>query len=70
MTPGWSTGEPLSYEELERIAEEQAAWRRIAVLVAQGAAEDELAAAVTSEIGQLFEADRADTMRLRATRSG
>ena len=64
MTSGSSTGEPLSFEELERIAEEQAALRRIATLVAQGAAEDELAAAVTSEIGHLFEADRANTMRL------
>jgi signal transduction histidine kinase len=64
VTPGSSTGEPRSFEELERIAEEQAALRRIATLVAQGAAEDELAAAVTSEIGHLFEADRANTMRL------
>jgi signal transduction histidine kinase len=64
VTPGSSTDKPPSFEELEQIAEEQAALRRIAILVAQGAAEDELAAAVTSEIGHIFEADRANTMRV------
>jgi signal transduction histidine kinase len=58
------TGERRSLTELERVADEQAALRRIATLVAEGATEDELAAAVTSEIGLLFRADRANTMRL------
>jgi signal transduction histidine kinase len=58
------TGERRSLAELERVADEQAALRRIATLVAEGATEDELAAAVTSEIGLLFRADRANTMRL------
>jgi signal transduction histidine kinase len=49
--------------ELERMAEEQAALRRVATLVAEGASEGELAAAVTSEIGRLFGAQRANTMR-------
>jgi signal transduction histidine kinase len=48
---------------LERVAEEQAALRRVATLVAEGATEAELAAAVTAEVGRLFEADRATTMR-------
>jgi signal transduction histidine kinase len=43
--------------------EEQAALRRIATLVAAGASEGELAAAVTSEIGRFFGAQRANTMR-------
>ena len=50
-------------EELERVAAEQAALRRVAILVAEGADERELAAAVTSEIGRLFGAQRAYTMR-------
>jgi signal transduction histidine kinase len=59
-----STGQAASFAELERIADEQAALRRIATLVAEGVGEDELADAVTLEIGQLFEAHRANTMRL------
>ena len=50
-------------EELERVAAEQAALRRVATLVARARTERELAAAVTSEIGQLFGAQRANTMR-------
>src|SRR3954447_3626734 len=49
--------------ELERIAAEQAALRRVATLVAEGADESELAAAVTREIGRLCAAHRAFTMR-------
>jgi signal transduction histidine kinase len=49
--------------ELELLAEEQAALRRIATLVAEGATEAELGAAVTHEIGRLFGAQRANTMR-------
>ena len=48
---------------LELVAEEQAALRRIATLVAEGATEAQLGAAVTSEIGRLFGAQRANTMR-------
>jgi signal transduction histidine kinase len=50
--------------DLERLAAEQAALRRIATFVAGGAAEGELAAAVTSEIGRLLGAQRANMMRL------
>jgi signal transduction histidine kinase len=48
---------------LEQLAEEQAALRRVATLVAEGASEAELGAAVTHEIGRLFGAQRANTMR-------
>jgi signal transduction histidine kinase len=49
--------------ELELLAEEQAALRRIATLVAEGATGAEVGAAVTHEIGRLFGAQRASTMR-------
>jgi GAF domain-containing protein len=43
-----------SREALTRLAEEQAALRRVATLVARGAAADELFAAVTGEVGRLI----------------
>ncbi|HZT14558.1 MAG TPA: GAF domain-containing protein [Gaiellaceae bacterium] len=49
--------------ELERVAEQQAALRRIATLVAAGVSEPELVTAVVSEIGALFGAQRAATLR-------
>src|SRR5690349_15025902 len=50
-------------EELERVADEQAALRRIATLVAAGATEADLAAAVSSEVGGLFGAQSASVVR-------
>jgi signal transduction histidine kinase len=50
-------------EELERVADEQAALRRIATLVAAGATEADLAAAVSSEVGALFGAQSASVVR-------
>jgi len=50
-------------EELERVAEEQAALRRIATLVAEGVTEADLAAAVSSEVGGLFGAQSASVVR-------
>jgi signal transduction histidine kinase len=44
-------------EEIERLAREQAALRRVATLVATGAAPKEVFAAVTAEVGQLLGAD-------------
>jgi GAF domain-containing protein len=41
----------------DRIAEEQAALRRVAVLVAQGTPPEEIFAAVTAEAGRLLGAD-------------
>ena len=56
-------GKERSLAELERVAEEQAALRRVATLVAGGATERELAAGVTHEVGRLFGAQRASTVR-------
>jgi signal transduction histidine kinase len=66
VTARTSTGRERTLEELEQIIEEQAALQRIARLVAEGSTEAELAAAVTSEIGQLVGAHRANIMRLEA----
>jgi signal transduction histidine kinase len=49
--------------DLERVADEQAALRRIATLVAAGATEADIAAAVSSEIGGLFGAQSASVVR-------
>src|SRR5215204_72325 len=49
--------------ELERLVEEQTALRKIATLVAEGAGENELISAVTSETARLFGADRASVLR-------
>jgi signal transduction histidine kinase len=49
--------------ELRGFAEEQAALRRVATLVAQGAHPDEVFASVTEEAGRLLHADRATMKR-------
>jgi GAF domain-containing protein len=48
---------------LARLAEEQAALRRVATLVARGAAPEEVFAAVTDEVGRLLPVDSADMSR-------
>jgi signal transduction histidine kinase len=48
---------------LARLAEEQAALRRVATLVARGTPPEEVFAAVTEEVGQLLPADRASMCR-------
>jgi signal transduction histidine kinase/uncharacterized protein YoaH (UPF0181 family) len=58
-----STGEQGSRAELERVVEQQAALRRVATLLARGASEGETAAAVSRELGHLFGAQRASTLR-------
>jgi PAS domain S-box-containing protein len=50
-------------EELARLAEEQAALRRVATLVARGVPSGELFALVTEEIGRLLKVDAAATIR-------
>jgi len=50
-------------QELTRLVGEQSALRRVATLVAAGIGEKELVDALTSEIGSLFGAQRANTMR-------
>jgi signal transduction histidine kinase len=52
---GGSVG--LLIDNLIRLAEEQAALGRVATLVAQGAAPDELVAAVSEEVGRLLRVD-------------
>jgi signal transduction histidine kinase len=49
--------------ELERIAGEQAALRRVATLVADGVGPEEVFAAVATEVGQLLEVDVAGLIR-------
>ncbi|MDQ1515715.1 MAG: hypothetical protein QOE80_1545, partial [Actinomycetota bacterium] len=45
------------YAEFRRVADEQAALRRVATLVALGVAPEEVFAAVTEEVGRLLDAD-------------
>lgn len=56
------TAPPQNWE-LRLLADEQAALRRVATLVAAGASELELVEAVTVEIAKLFEAHTANTLR-------
>ncbi|HJV15278.1 MAG TPA: GAF domain-containing protein [Propionibacteriaceae bacterium] len=55
-------------EELRRIAEEQAALRRVATLVARGVEPDAVFEAVTEEIHALFQADATALIRFEANR--
>jgi signal transduction histidine kinase len=50
--------------ELQRVADEQAALRRVATLIAQGAAPAEVFRAVTQEVAALLEADASIIVRL------
>jgi GAF domain-containing protein/ketosteroid isomerase-like protein len=52
--------------QVERLAEEQAALRRVATLVARGAAPNEVFAAVTEEIARVLPADSAGMSRFDA----
>ncbi|MDX6657185.1 MAG: hypothetical protein QOH62_1978, partial [Solirubrobacteraceae bacterium] len=52
-----------SHEELARLADEQAALRRVATLVARAVPEGELFGAVIEEVGNLFGADLAGMIR-------
>jgi signal transduction histidine kinase len=49
--------------ELQRLVDEQTALRRVATLVAAGASDVDLIAAVTAEIAQIFSAHRASALR-------
>jgi hypothetical protein len=57
-------GAALSGEESRVLAEEQAALRRIATLVARGVPPDQVFAAVTKEVGELLPVDSAAMGRL------
>jgi signal transduction histidine kinase len=50
-------------EKAQRLTDEQTALRRVATLVAQGVEPERLFAAVTTEVGQLLEADTASLIR-------
>jgi signal transduction histidine kinase len=56
-------GTPLGIEGLRALAEEQAALRRVATLVARGAAPEEVFAAVAEEVGNLLPVDSATMCR-------
>jgi len=55
-----------SRESVGRLADEQAALRRVATLVAQGVAPAEIFAAVSDEVGRLFDTPRAAVDRFEA----
>jgi signal transduction histidine kinase len=59
----------LSVSDLRVLAEEQAALSRVATLVAQGAAPEEVFAAVAEEVGQLFAVDLATVCRYDSGRT-
>ena len=52
-----------AHEELRFLADEQAALRRVATLVASGAGQEELISAVTLEVARLFDGDTANILR-------
>src|SRR5712675_2152818 len=56
-------GAPLSGDDLHVLAEEQAALRRVATLVAHGAAPEQVFAAVTEEFARLVPVDVAAMAR-------
>jgi hypothetical protein len=55
--------DPPGQARLRQLADEQAALRRVAMLVARGAPADELFAAVPREAGQLLQADQTTMIR-------
>ena len=62
-------GTPLAVEDLPALAAEQAALRRVAALVARGAAPEEVFAAVVEEIGRLLPVEYAGMGRYEPDRS-
>jgi signal transduction histidine kinase len=67
MARGWRA--PLPGEELGVLAEEQAALRRVATLVARGAPPEEVFSAVTEEVGQLLPVEYAEMGRYEPDRT-
>jgi hypothetical protein len=62
--PGWAVDrDHADQARLRQIADEQAALRRVATLVARGAAPEEVFTAVAEEVGRLFPVDRASMGR-------
>ena len=56
-------GDPPGQARLRQIADEQAALRRVATLVARGAAPEEVFTAVAGEVGQLLGVELATLFR-------
>ena len=61
--------DPPDQARLGQLAEEQAALRRVATLVAQATSSEEVFAAVAEEVGQLFRVDLATLVRYEAGRT-
>ena len=61
--------DPLVQARLARLAEEQAALRRVATLVAQATPPEEVFAAVAEEVGQLFRVELATLCRYEPDRT-
>ncbi|MDT7654418.1 MAG: hypothetical protein QOI36_5824, partial [Pseudonocardiales bacterium] len=59
-----ATASAESREELRRLAEEQAALRRVATLVAHGAPQAEVLSALAQEVGRVLGADGTNILRL------
>jgi GAF domain-containing protein len=59
----------LSGDDLHVLAEEQAALRRVATLVARGAMPEEVFSAVTEEVGRLFSVEYAGLGRYEPNRT-
>jgi len=64
-----AVGNAETRAEIERLADEQAALRRVATLVAHGARPAEVFAAVSQEVGQLFGSDTAAVFRFDSDHS-
>jgi signal transduction histidine kinase len=62
----WDGGTPVSGEESRVLAEEQAALRRVATLVAHGVPPTQIFAAVAEEIGRLISSDGTRILRYEA----
>jgi len=61
--------DPADQERLRQIADEQAALRRVATLVAHGAAPEEVFTAVAGEVGQLLRVELATLCRYEPGRT-
>ena len=68
--PGWGAGrDPPDQARLGQLAEEQAALRRVATLVARGEPPEAVFAAVAEEVGQLLRVDLANLFRYEPGRT-
>jgi GAF domain-containing protein len=68
-TDGRADRDPPGQAQLRQLAEEQAALRRVATLVAQSTAPEAVFAAVAEEVGQLFRLDLVNLFRYEPDRT-